>query len=315
MTSDIRSTNKTRWWLFILGIATVIVIISLIRSSHLATPDPNDILRDTVAQVIQNNISKLSCAVLVWSSERKHFGPWSSKPQTAGNHKLWWNNNKIAISCKTNTAIQDPNGQATSKQETILMTYDGKKFWVAEIPTGSTGKVEMVISKKPPHSFNINNYLQGVGWQGSGVLNHVSKATEPGVEHWLTEDNKTIKRTFHNTRTGQVGVWIFDVEKAYGLTIYENYAKENTLQSRRTIQYKQVSRGAWFPISVNTEGHNIQNGELIYRYKMELDSTKSTFNDPSAIPEDVFELKIGPNTEETDLTSLKTRLKMRLNDF
>ena len=143
----------------------------------------------------------------------------------------------------------------------------------------------------------------------------MSKATEPGVEYWLTEDNETIKRTFHNTRTGQVGVQFFDVEKAYGLTIYENYAKENALQLRRTIQYKLVSGGAWFPISVITEGHNIQNGELIYRYKMELDSTKSTFNDPSTIPEDVFELKIGPNTEVTDLTSLKTRLKMRLNDF
>jgi len=260
-----------------MSLATVIVIISLICSSHFATPDPNDILRDTMAQGIQNNISKLSCAVLVWSSERKYFGPWSSKPQTAGNHKLWWNNNKIAISCKTNTVTQDPNGQATSKQETMLMTYDGKKFRVAEIPTGSTGKVEMVISKKPPRNYYIDNYLQCVGWQGNGVLNHVSKATEPGVEHWLTEDNKTIKRTFHNTRTGQVGVWIFDVEEAYGLTIYENYAKEDALQSRRTIQYKQVSGGAWFPISVITEGHNIQNGELIYRNKMEVDSTNWTF--------------------------------------
>ncbi|MCP4258913.1 MAG: hypothetical protein GY774_15630, partial [Planctomycetes bacterium] len=103
MTTDSRFPNKTRWWLLIMSLATVIVIISLIRSLHLATSDPNDILRDTMTQGIQNNISKLSCAVLVWNSERKYFGPWSNKPdkpETAGNHQLWWNNNKIAISCK-----------------------------------------------------------------------------------------------------------------------------------------------------------------------------------------------------------------------
>ena len=40
MNTDIISTNKTRWWLLIISLATVIVIISLIRSSHFATPDP-----------------------------------------------------------------------------------------------------------------------------------------------------------------------------------------------------------------------------------------------------------------------------------
>ena len=46
-----------------------------------------------------------------------------------------------------------------------------------------------------------------------------------------------------------------------------------------------------------------------------IDSDKSVFNDRSATPEDVFELKIGPNTEVTDLTSLKTSLKRFLNNF
>jgi len=318
MTTNIRFPKNTGWWLLIIALATVLIIISLTRSSLRATHDPNDILRDTVAQGIQGNASKLSCAVLVWSTERKYFGPWSNKPdrpETAGNHQLWWNNNKIAISCKENTTIYDPNGQVLSNQITTFVTYDGKTFRAAEMPTGSTGKVEMVISKKPPHGYYDNNYLQSVGWQGRGGLNDVSKATEPGVDRWLTEDNKTIKRTFHNTRTGQVGVWIYDIEKAYGLVSMEYYCKENILQLRTTIQYKQVSGGVWFPVSVITDGHNIQNGELIYRNKMELDSTKSVFNNPSATPEEVFDLKIGPNTEVTDLTSLKTKLKMFMNDF
>lgn len=315
MTTNIRFYKNTGWWLLIIGLATVLIIIGYSLSVHRANPDPNDIMRDAIAQGIQNNVSKLSCAILVWSSERKGFGPWSNKPEIKGTHQLWWNNKKIALSCETNTTIHDPNGQVSSNQEITFMTYDGKKFRVAEMPTGLTGKVEIGILKKPTERFHHNNYLQTVGWQGRGGLNHISKPTEPGIERWLAEEDKVIKQTFHNTRTGQVGVRIFDVEKAYGLVTRESYVKEDVLQLRRTIQYKQVSGGVWFPISVVTENYNIQNGELIYRSKMEVDIQKSVFNDPSIIPDEAFELEIGPNAEVKDLTSLKTRLKRFLNDF
>jgi len=271
MTTTIRFYKNTGWWLLIIGLATVLIIIGYSLSVHRANPDPNDIMRYTIAQGIQNNVSKLSCAILVWSSERKGFGPWSNKPEIKGTHQLWWNNKKIALSCETNTTIHDPNGQVSSNQEITFMTYDGKKFRVAEMPTGLTGKVEIGILKKPTERFHHNNYLQTVGWQGRGGLNHISKPTEPG--------------------------------------------KEDVLQLRRTIQYKQVSGGVWFPISVVTENYNIQNGELIYRSKMEVDIQKSVFNDPSIIPDEAFELEIGPNAEVKDLTSLKTRLKRFLNDF
>ncbi|TKJ34613.1 MAG: hypothetical protein CEE38_17225 [Planctomycetes bacterium B3_Pla] len=307
--------KKTVLLLIVVGVAALFVIIGFSYRSWRAATDPNEVLRRTVAEGIQDNVSKLSCAVLVWNSERKSFGPWSNKPETAGNHQLWWNNNKIAILCKENTTIYDPNGQVLSNQKTTFMTYDGKKFQVAEIPARSVGKVEMVISKKPPHNWCENNYMQKVGWQGNGGLINVSKGNEPGVEQWRTEEGKVIKRTFHNTRTGQVGVWTYDIEKAHGLITYESYCKVNILQSRTTIQYKQVSGGAWFPISVITAGYNIQNGELLYRNKIDVDVNKSAFNNPSAIPEDVFKIEIGPNTEIIDLTSLKTRLRMRLNDF
>jgi|GEM_PF-2595511 len=312
MATNIKFPKHTGWGLLTIGLAIVCITICLTRSPFRAAPDPNDILRETVAQGMDDNVSKLSCAILVWNSERKFFGPWSDKPQTAGNHQLWWNNNSIAILSKTNTAIRDPNGQAPSNQETTFMTYDGKTFQVAEMPGGSTGKVEILITKKPTNRFYDNNYLQRVGWLGISPLNNVSKGDEPGVEKWLTEENKAIKRTFHNTRTGQIGISTYDIEKAYGLVAKESYVKEDVLQSRTTVRYQQVSGGAWFPVSVIIEGHNIQNGELLYRNKIKLDVSKSVFNDPSAVPEKVFELEIGPNSEVTDLTSLKTRLKMRL---
>ncbi len=307
--------KKTVLLLVVAGVAALFVIIGLSDRSWRTATDPDEVLRNTIAQAIEENISKLSCAHLVWNSEYKSFGQWSNKPQIAGQHQLWWVNNKIAILSEASTSIPDPNGQVLSNHKTTFITYDGKKFRVTEMLSGSAGKTEIVISKKPPHNWYEDNYMQKVGWQGTGGLINVSKGNEPGVEQWRTEKDNVIKRTFHNTMTGQVGVWIYDVEKAYGLVTYETYVKENTLQSRTTTQYIQVSGGAWFPISVIRDGYNIQNGELLYRNKMDVDVNKSAFNDPSAIPEDVFEIEIGPNTEVIDLTSLKTRLKMRMNDF
>jgi hypothetical protein len=308
-------TKKTVLWFLIIGLATVLIIIGFGLTSRWAIHDPNDIMRDTIAQGIQDNVSKLSCVVLVWNSERKGFGPWANKPEIKGTHQLWWIKNKTAISSDIITTVTDPNGQVSTNQKITFMTYDGKKFREAEMPTGPKGKVEIGISRKPAGRFRQNNYLQSIGWQGRGGLNRISKPTEPGVEHWLTEENKTIEQTFHNTRTGQVGVWTYDVEKGYGLVSKEYYFKEDILQLRTIIQYKQVSGGAWFPVSVVNKNFNIQNGELIYCSKMDVDINKSVFNDPSAIPDDVFELEIGPNDEVTDLTSLKTRLKRFLNDF
>lgn len=315
MKTNIGFTKNTGWWLLIIGLAAVLIIIGFSLTSRWAIHDPNDILRDIIAQGIQYNVSKLSCVILVWNSERKGFGPWSNEPKIEGTHQLWWNKNKTAILSNIITTVTDPNGQVSSNQKTTFMTYDGKKFQEAKMPTGPTGKVEIGILRKPTGRFRQNNYLHTVGWQGRGGFNQIYKPTEPGVEHWLTEENKTIERTFHNTRTGQAGIRIYDIEKAYGLVTRESYVKEDVLQSRTTIQYKQVSGGAWFPFSVVTEHYNIQNGELISRSKMEVDIQKSVFNDPSAIPDDVFELEIGPNAEVTDLTSLKTRLKRFLNDF
>jgi hypothetical protein len=194
------------------------------------------------------------------------------------------------------------------------MTYGGKKFRVAEIPSTPGGTMRVAILKRPDYRMD-ENYLEDVGWHRPGPMTWVSiRPDEPGTEHYSIEGN-LVKVTFRNSRTGQVGVRTYDVEKAHGLVRYENYAEEGKLSVLMTIEYRQVSGGVWFPVSVITEGYNIQNGELVNRTKLEIDVDKSAFNDPAAIPKDVFELKISPNAEVKDLTSFKTRLKMWLNDF
>jgi len=314
MTSRAKHIRNSQWWLVGLVLVAMCIIIGIFSSSQTCSSDPNDILRDNIAREIKGNTSKLSSAVLVWHLERKYFGPWSSKPQSIGDHQLWWDGKRTAIFYKMNTTVNDPNGQSSTSTKTKFMAYNGKDFRVAEFPTTPTGTVEVAILKKPGYRMD-ENYLQDVGWLGHGLLGcALTKPTASGTQSHSTEEN-LIKLTFHNSKTGQIGLWVYDTEKSCVLVTYENYAKKDMLQSRTTIQYKHISGGVWFPISVVADSFNIQNGELIGRSKMQVDVDKSSFNNPSAIPKDAFELKTGPNAQVEDMTSLKTRLKLWLNNL
>ena len=142
---------------------------------------------------------------------------------------------------------------------------------------------------------------------------------EPGTDHWSIEAGKNgrrlIKWEFRNSRTGQIGRSYYDVENGYGLVCYENYNSPTKLQARTTIKYEQVLGGAWFPVDFNYESFNVQNGELIDRRKLEIDLDKSVFNNPSAIPEDIFDLEISPNTEIIDYTDVLTQFLEKINDI
>ena len=308
------------------GICLVIVLAYLVLKSSTDhdISDPNDILRDTVVQGIQDNIAKLSSAVLVWHSERKGFGPWSSKPEHKGEHQLWWNNKKIAISYKVDSISYDETGQTSSKQNIKLLAYKGKDFRMVDVPSSPSQEAEMVILKKPRYEPE-ENFLQDIGWHDPGLISsviHTKKGTrgrEPGTERWSIEvekdGSKLIKWEFRNSRTGHIGRRYYDAEKGYGLVCEESYNSPTQLQSQITIKYEQVSGGAWFPVEVNYEHFNIQNGELIHRRRMEIDLDKSVFNEPSAIPENIFDLEIYPNTDVTDYTDVLTRFREKINDI
>lgn len=319
MTTTVTSENQPhrslRGWLGLAGLLVVLVVVGmLLRAPHAAT-DPNDVLRDMIVRGIQDNVAKLSCVVLAWRSESRAFGPWSDKPERAGEHQLWWDGRRTAISYVMRSTTSDPNGQVSSDLRTRSMTYDGREFRWMELPVTPGGKAEMVIQSKP-HYRPDENYLTEIGWLGRGLISRIcvkSGPTEPGILRYSRE-GRLIKMEFHNSRTGQIGIWMYDPQKAYGLVTEENYARAGKMQAHTRIEYAQVPGGAWFPIRVATDGFNIQTGELLHRSKLEVDVGKSVFNDPAALPVDVFELKAGPNTEITDLTSLKTRVKMRLND-
>ena len=195
---------------------------------------------------------------------------------------------------------------------------------MVDIPTAPAQKAKMVITRKPRYEPE-ENYLQDVGWQGLGPISHVlqmkkgMRGREPGTDHWSIEvgkdGTKLIKWEFRNSRTGGIAKRYYDVEKSYGLVCDESYDSPTQLKARTTIKYEQVSGGAWFPVDFNDEHFNIQNGELIHRRRMEIDLDKSVFNDPSAIPEDIFDLEISPNTEVTDYTNVLTRFREKFNDI
>jgi len=314
-TSQDRRQRSWRWWFGLAGMLVVPVVVGILSRADHDGADPNNVLRDAIARGIQDNTTKLSCIVLLWKSQAIYFGPWSDKPERVGEHQLWWDGRRTAISCVMRSTTSDPNGSVSSDLRTHFMTYDGREFRRAELPATAGGKAEMIIESKPRYHAG-ENYLTEIGWLGRGLISHIcvkSPPAEPGTLRY-SQQGRLIRIEFHNSRTGQIGIDTYDSEKAYGLVTKENYAQAGKMQARTTIEYAQVPGGAWFPICVVTEGFSIQTGELIHRSKLEVDVGKSIFNDPAALPEGIFELKAGPNTEIKDLMSLRTRIKMRLND-
>ena len=305
------------------GLAALMLIFLFILIKSEPISDPNDIISISVSKKVRENISKLTNAVLVWSYERKGFGPWINEPEIKGNYKLYWNKNRTAISCDIITTTKDPNNQLSSNQEKSISIFDGKKFLWAQLPKTAADNTEVVIMKKQEYKRN-DNYLSTIGWQGFGLLNVDSDASlrkhrSPGYELWTVVDSndgrKLIKHEFHNTKTGQVGITYYDPRQGFVVVCDENYASAGHLQSSLNLRYVQVSGGAWFPVEYNMTNFNIQNGEIIAQSKTKVNLEKSVFNDPSAIPNDVFEFNLNPNDKVIDATSLKTRLKLFLNDF
>ncbi len=269
-------TRNVRWWLLATTVATALVLVGLSCSKRRTTSDPNDVLSDTVTQAIQGNLSKLSCVNLAWRSESKGFGIFSDQPQTSGIHQLWWNKNRTAILCKTNSVASDPNGQIASSVEQRFMTYDGRTFRIAEMsPPNSIGNMEVGIFKRPTSAWYGSNYLQHVGWEGTGGLNDVSKPTEEGVELWSSEighdSSQIIKREFRN-KMDQVGIRFYDVSKGCMLVSRRQYYK-NQLNLQVDVSYKRVSGGAWFPVRVMTQIFNINTGEIIRQSNVNVDIT------------------------------------------
>jgi len=270
-----------------------------------ASADPNEVLYNTVVEGLRENIAKLTSATLVSHEESMGYGPWKGRTEKR-EQQLWWKEGKLAATNKWESITTDENGQIKKNSDARIMTWNGKDFRIKDIKKNISEKVDMALLNKPRYHWG-DNYLNDIGWQGPGLISGVlSKplATEPGKHYWSTEDGKDgsrlIKHEFRNSRTGQVGRRYYDVTKGCGLVRDENYASPTQLQARTTIQYTQVSGGSWFPVDVNVVSFNIQNGEIIHKRKIEIDLAKSAFNNPKAIPEDIFELQIGPNTEVSD---------------
>ncbi len=311
-----RIIKNKKLWLLISCLATILMVIIYSFSNHISD-DPYDVLRIECAEGARENIAKLTSAVLVWNYERKVYGQWINKNEVKGKYQLWWNKNKIAISQDILTTVKGPNSQVTSTQEKTVSIYNDKNFLVAEMPTKSTGNNKITIQKDPEYKTN-ENYLQTIGWRGIGLLSidfdeSLRKHRSPGTERWTVVDvndgSKLIKWEFHNSKTGQIGIKYYDPQQGFGIVCHESFASEGHLQYRENLQYVQVSGGAWFPVEYNVTDFNIQTGDMLAKSMTKIDMDKSVFNNPSAIPEDVFKFKIGPNDEVIDLTSLKTRLK------
>jgi hypothetical protein len=265
---------------------------------------PTNVLRKAVIESLRNNISKLTSAVLVLRWESKFDGAWSDRPEEKGEQKLWWSGDEEFAAFNTREYVaRDENGQMSKTIDRKIIAWNGKVFRLKDMTDSKSGEVKMAVLKEPRLSGN-EHFLRDIGWQGENLISGVLVEPfrrEPGTYYWSEEDGKNgdklIKSEFVNLRIGQIGIRYYDSGKGCGLVCYESYCTATRLQSRTTIRYEQVSGGAWFPVEVNRVCFNIQNGEVISHRNTKIDIDKSVFNNPSAIPDGIFELKIKLDAE------------------
>ena len=277
--------------------------------------DAEKTLRDAVVEGIKTNTSKLDCAVITWRSELSSFGaladrigPEESYQLQKGTHQLWWKGKKTAANSRTDSLIYGENVKPSVSTNKVRMVYDGKVFR-AKSPRPKQPEMSDVLLHKDPRFKQGDNYLREIGWENRAeiLINGVTlkgPGREPGTQHLSIEagddGSKLVKHAFYNSRTGQVGFWYYDIDKDYALVRFDNYASETQLAMRKDYRYEQMQGGVWFPVEMTVTGFNVTNGEKVSCNKMVVDVSKSVFNDPSAVPNEVFELEIGRNAEISD---------------
>ncbi len=298
---------------FIMVTVLIYLAVNLLMAKEL--DGSSEILRDAVVEGIKANTAKLNCAVITWRSELSHFealadriGPKESYQLEKGTHQLWWKGEKIAANKRKDYLRYGENAKPSVVTDKVSMVYDGKVFH-AKSPRPNDPKMSDVLLHKELRFKQGDNYLREIGWDnraGSLIANVTLEgpAVEPGTQKFSIEEgvdgSKLVKHAFYNSRTGQVGFGYYDIDKNYSLVRYENYASETQLVGRKDYRYEQIAGGAWFPVEVTTTGFNMTTGEKVSCGKMVVDVNKSVFNDPTAIPEKVFEFKAGKYAEVSD---------------
>ena len=279
----------------LLSLISVCLVAAVVTNASSTAGDAKDPLYDVVVQGISENCRKFDCGALTWHAEQR---------QQAGGlqyiSRMWWDGDKVAINA-TNWKLSGQNGEdRQEKKSTHVKIFDGNEY--RGIVVGS----RTISLEKRPRFNQFDNYLKDYGWPGysKSIVERLAddmNREEVSLEWSMVESNGAkrvrLKRTYQD-RDNYYELYYFDPVKGCMLSEEEVY-NSNGLTYACKWTLEEVSAGMWFPAEGNQHGKvTTRDGQnLSYTTKVAVDMEKSTFNDRSAIPEDIFELEITPDID------------------
>lgn len=225
----------------------------------------------------RENRDKFKCGVLAWShitTNDRYLA--AGRNELKGSYQLWWDNKKIA----TKYADEQFSGDSTGRR--WIQTQTGRNAYDGGFP-----------SKKPKFRDYENWFEQIIRWSGSFSLDKEiaeMKRHKHVSSDWSiidVEDQKHIKLTLKNLKDEAYSVRYFDLSKGCNQVRYEMYNAQKRLYYLATRTLQQDNGDGWFPVEVDWKFID-PDGKVEARHSFKMDLKRCSFNDPSAIPEGIF---------------------------
>jgi len=262
--------------------------------------DPNE-LYNMVVEGILENCKKFECGVLRWEKVHKQRDIGNEnglEEETQGVFQMWYDREKMATKATTWKISRQGQTEKRGEEVSVIRVYDGN-----ECRGMTVGNDSIFLDNKP--RFNAEtNLFESYLWpdSGSSIIDRLAKDMnnkQVNMEWSIIDSNGTqyIRLKNHNKNYGSFyTIDYFDPKKGCMLVRHESF-RENKLSGWRTWTMEEVSQGMWFPVEFNQ--HATMNmpeiGTFNTSTRKVVDLNKSSFNDRSVIPKDVFKLEITPD--------------------
>lgn len=288
----------------ILFVLITLLLGVFVRSAKAETPLDLETVRLAILESIRQNEDKLTCGVLHWSRHTKEDEFMRGrKVETQGSYSLFWDGKKIATQYEHEMARSlDNAGDFEIVKAGARKAFDGKEF--RQVPNIEKPK-DIAVSHDV--KFNLHeNWFEIIGWYGKNlnyeILSKPEKFDHVKYEAFAvdTKDGKLIKIVGTVKETQERTIRYFDPAKNNSLVLEQWYNSEGQIRVEFKYIYKEVAEDVWMPVEKDSKSINPKTQKVKLHHHFKLDMDRSSFNDRSKIPEEVFHIPITPNMEISD---------------
>ncbi len=274
----------------ILLILALVIPTTLALTTNRTDDQSNTNLETILLDGFRENRSKFKCGLLAWTRKTINDGfggPVKDKYETEGSFQLWWDGKKIATKYVDERVFTDRTGQR----------------WRIEAQTGGNAYDGSLLSRKPKFRLYENWFEEVIRWTGAlppdKDISTMKKLRYVSLDWSIieVEGKKQIKLIIKNLKDGASGIRYFDLSRGCNQVRRESYNAQGQLCNRETRKLQQVSGGGWFPVEVDMKSTN-REGKVTLHQRFVLDMKRCSFNEPSAIPDGIFEFSTAKEEEQ-----------------